>query len=183
MPTCVALRRRSDDRHRIDRSRSAPGGLGRCCGDWRAIASITAQRAAYPNSRDRDSQLTAEFHTFRGVARAASPIGAAVRRQLRSLRGPFEQDVERRAHRLSPIGQSVLDLGRHLRVDGAAPRRRAPVPAAAGSASSRTRREWLSPARKSAGCRARRDGRRSPSSSALPEYGTRFRFRSPPCRV
>ena len=48
MPTWFTPRRRSDDRHRIDRSRSAPGGLGRCCGGWRAIASIAARRAAYP---------------------------------------------------------------------------------------------------------------------------------------
>ena len=38
----------------------------------------------------------------------------------RPQRGPFEQRVERRAHRLSPLGQVVFDLGRHLRIDGAA---------------------------------------------------------------
>jgi hypothetical protein len=47
-PDVVRARRRSDDRHCIDRTRSAPGGLGRCCGGWRAIASIAARRAAYP---------------------------------------------------------------------------------------------------------------------------------------
>ena len=96
MPTWFAPRRRSDDRHCIDRTRSAPGGLGRCCGGWRAIASIAARRAAYPrpalevkcaltidvNSRSRDWQLTAEFHAFHAASRvprqlSERPCGAS----------------------------------------------------------------------------------------------------------
>jgi len=107
MPTWFAPRRRSDDRHRIDRTRSAPGGLGRCCGGWRAIASIAARRAVYP--RPAFASLVPRQLSDR-------PCGARFGR----CAAHFEQDVERRAHRLSPIGQTVLDLGRHLRVDGAA---------------------------------------------------------------
>src|SRR5258708_4998694 len=47
----------------------------------------------------------------------ASIVLRAARRLLRPQCRPFKEGVERGAHRLSPLGQVVFNLRRHLRVD------------------------------------------------------------------